>query len=96
MLTTGLKFEDQVVQAGLRGRVAGWGKTATGGAPSPILKMVELPAIDRRQCIEESDISFRPQITPDKFCAGLLNSNVSVCQGMCPTKMNDKFDFNDC
>lgn len=63
------------------GRVAGWGKTASGGAPSEVLKKVELPVVDKAQCIAESDIGFRPNITPDKFCAGLLNSNVSVCQG---------------
>lgn len=77
----GLTFDDRVVPAGWRGRVAGWGKTATGGAPSEFLKIVELPTIDRAQCLTESEIGFRPQITPDKFCAGHLNSNVSVCQG---------------
>lgn len=63
------------------GRIAGWGKAMSGGSPSEILKIVELPTIDRAQCIAESDIEFRPFITPDKFCAGLLNSNVSICQG---------------
>lgn len=63
------------------GRVAGWGLTQSGGKPSPQLKIVELPAILRSKCLEDSDIGFRPQITSDKFCAGLLNSNVSVCQG---------------
>ncbi|XP_055325237.1 modular serine protease-like isoform X1 [Sitodiplosis mosellana] len=77
----GLTYDDRVVPAGWRGRVAGWGKTASGGAPSEFLKIVELPTIDRAQCLAESDIGFRPQITPDKFCAGHLNSNVSVCQG---------------
>lgn len=78
----GLTFDDRIVPAGWRGRVAGWGKTATGGAPSEFLKIVELPTIDRAQCLAESEIGFRPQITPDKFCAGHLNSNVSVCQGI--------------
>lgn len=63
------------------GRVAGWGLTQSGGKPSPQLKIVELPSILRSKCLEDSDIGFRPQITSDKFCAGLLNSNVSVCQG---------------
>lgn len=63
------------------GRIAGWGLTMSGGLPSEILKIVELPVIDRAQCISESDVGFRPNITPDKFCAGYLNSNVSVCQG---------------
>lgn len=78
----GLQYDDRIVQAGSKGRVSGWGKTSSGGAPSEFLKIVELPVVDRAQCLAESDPGFRPQITPDKFCAGLLNSNVSVCQGI--------------
>lgn len=77
----GLQFDDRIVPAGWNGRVAGWGLTSSGGQPSPVLKIVELPSVDRAKCLAESDIGFRPQITPDKFCAGLLNANVSVCQG---------------
>lgn len=77
----GLTFEDRVVPPGWQGRVAGWGLTSSGGKPSEHLKIVELPSIERGQCIRESDIGFRPQITPDKFCAGHLDTNVSVCQG---------------
>lgn len=61
--------------------MAGWGLTESGGKPSSVLKIVELPAIGRRKCLSDSDDGFRPQITPDKFCAGLLDSNVGVCQG---------------
>lgn len=53
----------------------------SGGSPSEILKLVELPVIDKAQCISESDIGYRPFITPDKFCAGYLDSNASACQG---------------
>lgn len=77
----GLKYEEKVVTPGLRGRVAGWGLTRTGGQASTHLKIVELPSVERNKCLAESDPGFRPQITPDKFCAGHLNSNVSVCQG---------------
>lgn len=66
----GLSFDERIVPAGWKGRVAGWGKTATGGAPSEFLKKVELPVIEKAQCIADSDIAFRPNITPDKFCAG--------------------------
>lgn len=45
------------------------------------LKTVGLPAVPREQCIAESDILFRPSITPDKFCAGYLNQNIGICQG---------------
>lgn len=80
----GLQFDERIVPAGWLGRVAGWGLTSSGGKPSPVLKIVDLPSVDRATCVAESDIGFRPQITPDKFCAGLLNSNVSVCQGKYP------------
>lgn len=77
----GLEYEDRTVPSGSTGRVAGWGLTSSGGRPSDVLKIVEIPVIDRKQCINDSPVGFRPQITPDKFCAGLLNSGVSVCQG---------------
>lgn len=63
------------------GRVAGWGLTKPGGSPSAHLKIVDLPIIPRAQCLAESDVTFRPSVTPDKFCAGYLNSNVSLCEG---------------
>lgn len=77
----GLQYEEKRVTPGLEGRVAGWGLTSSGGQASENLKIVELPAIDRQKCLSDSDPGFRPQITPDKFCAGYLNSNVGVCQG---------------
>lgn len=77
----GLEFEERTVTPGWKGRVAGWGLTSSGGKPSEVLKIVEIPVIERAKCISDSSPGFRPQITPDKFCAGLLNSAVSVCQG---------------
>lgn len=77
----GLKFGDVHVPAKWYGRVAGWGLTSSGGKLSERLKYLEIPTIDTVQCRNESPIGFRSQITSDKFCAGLLNSNVSVCQG---------------
>lgn len=75
----GLVYDDRVVPAGWKGQLAGWRLTSSGGLPSEMLKLVELPTIERSKCISESDITFRPLITPDKFCAGFLNS--STCQG---------------
>lgn len=63
----GLSFDELIVPAGWKGIVAGWGKTQSGGAPSEILKKVELPVVDKAQCIAESDIAFRPNITPGKI-----------------------------
>lgn len=73
----------------------------SGGSPSEILKFVELPTVDRAQCIAESDIGpiysrFRPFITPDKFCAGLLNSNVSTCQGQFLSFLLLPYDISKC
>lgn len=77
----GLTYGDQVVPSGWTGRVAGFGKTATNGMASDVLKVVDLPTIDRNECIARTNEDFHSQITPDKFCAGYLNQNVSVCQG---------------
>lgn len=64
----GLTFDEVILPANSRGIVAGWGKTVSGGAPSEILKKVELPVVEKSQCIAESEPGFRPNITPDKFC----------------------------
>lgn len=69
------------MQSGWLGRVAGWGLTSSGGKASPVLKYVDLRTVDHAKCLADSDIEFRPNITPDKFCAGYLNQNISVCQG---------------
>lgn len=77
----GLTYDDLQVPAGARGTVAGWGLTKSGGQPSPFLKIIEMPVVDKKVCINDSDPGFRSFITPDKFCAGSKNLNVGVCQG---------------
>lgn len=74
-----LENENKIVPAGLIGRVSGFGLTMPGGEASSKLKIVELPAIERAECrkIAEND----QLLTDDKFCAGYVNLNVSVCQG---------------
>lgn len=74
-----LENADAIVQAGLIGRVAGFGLTSSHGEPSAVLKIVELPAVDRNECeiVSKNDLF----LTDDKFCAGFVNINVSVCKG---------------
>lgn len=46
---------------------------------SPVLKVIDLTAVDHTTCISQSHASFRPYILSDKFCATRINEN--VCQG---------------
>lgn len=75
-----LSYDEIKVAAGLKGKVAGWGLTQSGGQTSPVLRAIEMPTIGREDCIANSPESFRNFITFDKFCAGYLNG-VSVCEG---------------
>lgn len=77
---TNYKFDEKIVPPGTSGLVAGWGLVSSGGDPSDRLKQVELPVIQREQCLKAVDQSFRPFLTSDKFCAGLL-TGVGVCVG---------------
>lgn len=76
----GLRFDDRTVRPGMTGYVAGWGLEQSSGAPSPVLKKIDLPTVDRDECVQKSAHDFRNFITSDKFCAGYL-TGVSVCQG---------------
>lgn len=58
--------------------MAGWGINEEN-ISSPVLKVVDLRAVDYETCLRESDSSFKPFILPDKFCATRENEN--VCQG---------------
>lgn len=53
--------------------MAGWGLTGEDGPPSPVLKVVELPVVDIKQCFNQSDPTFVAYITSDKICAGYQN-----------------------
>lgn len=75
-----LTFDERTVTPGWIGRVAGWGLEESSGLPSPVLKVIDLPAISRTECRAKSNKEFLPYITSDKFCAGYL-TGVSVCQG---------------
>lgn len=77
----GLQYEDKSLPIGYRGQVAGWGLTTSGGRVSDAVKILENPVVDRSLCKKHSPDSFIPIITADKFCAGFLNANLSVCEG---------------
>lgn len=76
-----LNFNEQQVQPGLIGRVAGWGlETSESKTGSLKLKVIDLPAIEYNQCKRVLSAELLPFITGDKFCAGYTNGQ-SVCRG---------------
>ncbi|XP_031849072.1 coagulation factor X [Nomia melanderi] len=62
------------------GRVAGFGRTATGSS-SFVLQTLTLPFVPKRKCTDAS-VTYETQnyITYDKLCAGYTNGS-SVCEG---------------
>lgn len=74
-----LRNDDRTIPDGDYGRVAGFGLTTSGGQISTVLKIVELPAVSRRQCLSVSEND--QLLTSDKFCAGFVNLDVAVCEG---------------
>lgn len=76
-LPLNLQNEERVVPPGWDGRVAGYGLTSSGGSVSSVLKIVDLPTVARDMCARETQL----RLPNDKFCAGYLNMNVSVCMG---------------
>lgn len=62
---------------GTSGRIAGWGVNEEN-TNSPVLKVIDLEAVDYNTCATKADRSFVPYILPDKFCATRMNEN--VCQ----------------
>lgn len=70
-------FHLQNVRQGISGRVAGWGLNENN-ENSPVLKVIDLEAVDYNTCAANAAKSFLPFILPDKFCASRLSE--SVCQ----------------
>lgn len=76
-----LNFNEQQVQPGLIGRVAGWGlESSDSRTGSPNLKVIDLPAIEYNECKRKLSAELLPFITGDKFCAGYTNGH-SVSRG---------------
>lgn len=71
---------DVILDAGVVGRVAGFGRTALGPS-SFVLQTITVPFISRLKCREATTIhGSENSITYDKFCAGYTNGS-SVCDG---------------
>ncbi|EZA52823.1 hypothetical protein DMN91_001794 [Ooceraea biroi] len=69
-----------VLEAGSYGKVAGFGRTATGPT-SAILQSLTVPYVPFNQCKSASISAHTEQyLTTDKFCAGYRNGS-SVCDG---------------
>ncbi|KAJ8705495.1 hypothetical protein PYW08_012541 [Mythimna loreyi] len=75
-----LKFDQLQLQPGNFGKVAGWGLTSENGAPSQVLKVVDMPFVSIEECIAKSPPAFREYITSDKMCAGYGNGK-ALCKG---------------
>lgn len=69
------------VLPGLTGKVAGWGKTESGGVASDVLKSIEMPVVSDEECIRTSSEEFKKFLTSDKFCAGFYEMSIGVCEG---------------
>lgn len=73
-------LEERSVPTDWVGRVAGWGLEESGGAPSSVLKIIEIPVISRNVC-KESFKNSNVFVTGDKFCAGFRDMGIGLCQG---------------
>lgn len=70
--------EDQTkLTSGTHVMVSGWGRTAQGGAKSPILLMVEIPVVDNPTC--KPAVSSVGTVTDNMLCAGAPGKD--SCQG---------------
>ncbi|XP_015521100.2 modular serine protease [Neodiprion lecontei] len=73
-------FSEQILEPGVFGRVAGFGRTASG-TTSAVLQTLTLPYISYSQCKSSSNSSeVEVFISNDKFCAGYTNGS-AVCEG---------------
>ncbi|GAB1860048.1 Limulus clotting factor C [Camponotus japonicus] len=74
-------FSDRsVLEAGVTGKVARFGKTATGES-SAILQALTVPYIPFSQCNSASqDANTQQYLTNDKFCGGYTNGS-AICDG---------------
>ncbi|XP_058494592.1 duodenase-1-like [Solea solea] len=61
-------------------RVAGWGKTKTGGHTIDVLQSVELPVIDLKVCSTQWK-ELKINLPANVICAGGYGTNKGFCQG---------------
>ncbi|XP_053074087.1 coagulation factor X isoform X2 [Acinonyx jubatus] len=70
-------WAESTLMAQKTGIVSGFGKTHEKGRPSTILKMLEVPYVDRNTCKLSSSFT----ITQNMFCAGYDTNPEDACQG---------------
>lgn len=70
-------WAESTLMAQKTGIVSGFGKTHEKGRPSAILKMLEVPYVDRNTCKLSSSFT----ITQNMFCAGYDTNPEDACQG---------------
>lgn len=80
-LELNLSGSDTYVEDDLEALVAGWGLTESNGESSKELKLLYLPTVSQGKCKRRVPVHFQQFVTTDKFCAGYVNQNQSVCQG---------------
>ncbi|KAJ8705493.1 hypothetical protein PYW08_012539 [Mythimna loreyi] len=74
-----ITFDARQLQPENLGKVAGWGLTAEDGQPAQVLKVIELPYVEVKQCLKSSPLSFREYITSDKICCYRVGT--ALCRG---------------
>ncbi|XP_012860542.1 coagulation factor X [Echinops telfairi] len=70
-------WAESVLMTQNSGFISGFGRTRENGRPSTILKMLEVPYVDRNKCKLSSSFP----ITQNMFCAGYDVKQLDACQG---------------
>lgn len=65
--------------SGYTGTVTGWGRLSEHGLPSTELQAVDVPIMNRDECVSDSLYS-ASQVTDRMLCAGSLSGGVDSCQ----------------
>lgn len=71
-------WQDGLVVGGAQAAIAGWGRTANGGAISPTLKQATVPLVSDADCTRAWGPDFQ---AASMVCAGDLASGIDTCQG---------------
>lgn len=75
------KYEAETLVDNNYGEVVGWGVTKRGGVASIPLKLLKVPFINEKQCINDVPEEFQKYVSSDKICAGFTNIGRSACTG---------------
>nr|XP_023690948.1 uncharacterized protein LOC111855790 [Paramormyrops kingsleyae] len=70
-------FAERVLMRQPDGMVSGFGRVREGGPQSPVLLKLSVPYVDRKTCIDSSNL----KISNTMFCAGYSDEAKDACQG---------------